>query len=242
MVVAIDGPAGVGKSSVARRLAKRLGLPFVDTGAMYRCVAWACLRDGVDRDDEARVGEVARRLPLRLAVSSAGETRLELAGRPVGDEIRTEEVSMATSEVARLPAVRTHLLELQRDFGRRHGGVLEGRDIGTVVFPDTPYKFFLDADVGVRAERRARQQRASGADVDTDRLRRELQRRDSQDSQRETAPLRRDPSYEVVDTGDLDEDEVVERLVQLVRVISRRTAGPSASGAPTAVGPATSED
>ncbi len=153
VVVAIDGPAGVGKSTVARRLAARLAVPYVDTGAMYRATALHLADHGIDPEDRAAVATAVESMPLRL-VLLAGGAQVELGGERPGERLRRPDVAALTSRIAVHPEVRQRLVALQQEFVRRHGGVMEGRDIGTVVAPETPFKFYLDADPGVRAERR----------------------------------------------------------------------------------------
>lgn len=212
LVVAIDGPSGVGKSTTARSLAERLGLAVLDTGAMYRSVALACLERGVDPSDPDAVLEVALRADLELREGEDGVTEVWLDGTAVGDRIRSPEVTEASSRVAVHPAVRARMVDLQRRWGRENGAVVEGRDIGTVVFPDTPYKFFLDARPEVRARRRFGD---LGGASESEVLR-ELQERDARDRERETSPLRADDSYRVIDTSELSSDEVVERILSAV--------------------------
>jgi CMP/dCMP kinase len=222
VVVAIDGPSGVGKSTVARRLARRLGLPFLDTGAMYRAVALRVLERGVDPGDRYAVEALAERTDIGLRQGEDGSFEVLLDGSPVEPRIRTPEVGEATSTIAAHPGVRRRLVELQRQTARRHGGVLEGRDIGTRVVPETPFKFFLDAPAEVRCRRRHQELVAAGRQVTLQQVCEEIASRDRRDSSRADSPLTRDPSYTFVDTSDLGVDEVVERLA------SRVTAQPGA--------------
>lgn len=221
LIVAIDGPGGVGKSTVARAIARRLGVPYLETGAMYRALGLAALEAGVDLDDEEAVERVAAELALDMEVLPDGRTTVRLEGEPLGERLRDERVAQAASRVATLPAVRRRMVEMQRRFGRRAGGVLEGRDIGTKVFPETPHKFFLDADPEVRLERRLGEHRERGiAGAELEELRRELEERDRRDSERADSPLTKDDSYVVVDTSELGIPQVVERLE---REIARRS-------------------
>lgn len=220
-IVAIDGPSGVGKSSVARRVAERLGLPYVDTGAMYRAAAWARLQDRDAHGESATAAEFVERLVeegrLTLRPGSGTPAEVVLDGEPVGDEIRSQRVSRATSELAADGAVRRRLVGLQRAFGERHGGVLEGRDIGTVVFPRARHKFFLDASPRVRAERRWRQQREKGDPSTLEAVLAAQEERDRRDRGRPDSPLRCDDSYIRIETDELSLEEVVERIVGSVR-------------------------
>ena len=224
-VVAIDGPAGAGKSTVARRVAERLGLSYLDTGAMYRAVGLALREKGVDLEDERAVAERVGEVELSLEPSATGAAAVLLGGESVGDRIRTPEIGEAASRVAAVPAVRRRLVELQQGFGHRHGAVLEGRDIGTVVFPATPHKFFLDASPMERARRRREERRAKGDPVDLDAVADEIARRDARDRERADSPLRHDESYTVVDTTGLSIDEVVDRVVARVGERDGGTAG-----------------
>jgi cytidylate kinase len=216
-VVAIDGPAGAGKSTVARRVAEELGLSYLDTGAMYRAVGFALTRDGVDLDDAAAVAARVASVPLVLEPQPSGVASVLLEGSPVGERIRTPEAGEAASRVASVPAVRRRLVALQQDFGHRHGAVLEGRDIGTVVFPETPHKFFLDATARERARRRTAERRTQGEPVDLEAVAREIESRDARDRARDHSPLRHDETYTVIDTTGLSLGEVVEKVVGEVR-------------------------
>jgi cytidylate kinase len=224
IVVAIDGPAGVGKSAVARAVARELGLPYVDTGAMYRAVGWKALREGIRPEDEAVVVELAKRVDLELRVRADGGVDVWLDGEPVEPHIRAPEVSVVASRLAARPPVRARLVELQRAFGRAHGAVMEGRDIGTVVFPETPFKFFLDARPDVRVRRRIEQLRAAGREANDAEVEEDLHARDRRDRERAHSPLAWDPSYERVDTSDMSQDEVVDRLLRTVRAAGVESA------------------
>jgi cytidylate kinase len=222
LVVAIDGPAGVGKSSVARRLAQRLGVPYVDTGAMYRALALEVLRAGIEPRDSASVEALANRTRIDHQRAADGGFVVTIDGVAPGEALRTPEVGEAASRVARHSAVRRSMVELQRRCAGEHGAVMEGRDIGTVVFPDTPHKFFLTADSAVRHERRFRQLAAEGREASRQQVVDEMSRRDARDSDREDSPLTYDDSYQVIDTSGLTLDAVVERMA--AAVLDRRGA------------------
>ncbi len=210
-IIAIDGPAGAGKSTVARRLAARLGYRFLDTGALYRTVTLAALRAGLDPDDEERVAALAESVSVVLEPGDDG-VRALLDGEDVSSEIRGSAVTTAVSTVAALPRVRAAMIPLQRAIAAERGVVAEGRDIGTVVFPDADVKFYLDADPAVRAGRRA----AERGDADVQQVEAEIVARDRQDSGRAVAPLRAAEDAVRLDTTDLSIDDVVERLVAAV--------------------------
>lgn len=221
VIIAIDGPAGAGKSTVARRLADALEYVLVDTGAMYRAVALAAQRAGVAWSDGAAAGEVARSLVARLALAFERDAetgvRVLLDGEDVTDAIRTPDIGMGASTVSAHKAVRDALLEMQRQAGRRGGVVLEGRDIGTVVFPDAEVKFFLTARPEVRARRRYDELLAKGARVTFEETLADVRRRDEQDTTRAVAPLRQAPDAGLLDNSDITIDETVARMVAVVR-------------------------
>lgn len=213
VIVAIDGPSGVGKSTAARLLAERLGVPYLDTGAMYRAVALRVLERGVSPDDEDAVVALAREADLELELDPETRgARVLLDGEPVEDRIRTPRVGEASSRVSTYAQVRERLVALQRELASRHGGVLEGRDIGTRVFPDTPHKFFLDARQEVRYRRRFDQLAQAGSDATYSEVELEIARRDQRDSHRTESPLTFDESYTLIDTSELTPQEVVERM------------------------------
>jgi len=205
-IVTLDGPAGVGKTTLARRVAEALGLAYLDTGAMYRATALA-LGPGARELPEAGLRTRLEGLAFGLSGSGAASV-LHLDGRPVGDEIRTEQVAMMASDVATLPVVREFLKAAQRAVGRTTALVAEGRDMGTVVFPEAAHKIFLDAAPEVRARRRCEQLRAMGAPADLAAITEQLRARDHQDRNRAVAPLRPAPDAVVIDTGTLDIDGV----------------------------------
>ncbi len=215
-IVALDGPSGVGKSTTSRLVASALGIPHIDTGAMYRAVGLEAIRTGVDVSDEEEVAAIAARISIEFRWLD-GEPRVYLDGEDVSRQIRTSEVGMAASRVSAFTPVRSRLVQMQREIGRRNGGVLEGRDIGTKVFPDTPHKFFLTARPEVRAERRWKELREKGSQESYEAVLADMEKRDHQDSTRADSPLTYDDSYTIVDTSALSIEQVVERIVKSVR-------------------------
>jgi cytidylate kinase len=215
-VVAIDGPAGSGKSTVAKQLAKRLQFTHIDTGALYRGVALLALEKGVEFGEEAAVVAAARGVRFEFKQVEGGNL-LHLDGRNVGALIRTEKVSAGSSKVSAYPGVRALLLDLQRSLGDGGGVVLEGRDIGTVVFPNAEVKVFLTASIEARAERRAKELGERGEPVDLDQVKRDIVIRDKQDSERPIAPLKQAADAVLVDTSGLAIDSVLDRLESIVR-------------------------
>jgi cytidylate kinase len=213
-IVAIDGPGGAGKSTTARAVAERLGLSYLDTGALYRCVALRAMEEGLAIDDGPRIAEIARNLDVCFA---AGSRSVSLGGRDVSTDIRTPEISQAASKVSALSPVREALIDLQRRSARAPGTVAEGRDMGTVIFPNAQLKVFLHATVDERARRRAADLRGLGRADDIAEVRAQLAERDARDSERAIAPLRRAPDAVVLDTTDLAFEEVVDRIVAEAR-------------------------
>ncbi|HOX45916.1 MAG TPA: (d)CMP kinase [Myxococcota bacterium] len=223
-VVAIDGPAGTGKSTVARRVAAGLGFTLVDTGAIYRCAALAAVRAGLALDDTPRarqaLGELAAALRISFRPGPEGQ-RVFLGPDEVTLELRSPAMSQAASRVSALPEVRAALLALQRGLGQDGGVVLEGRDIGTVVFPDAEVKVFLTASAEVRARRRHAELLARGLQVSLEDTLREQAERDRRDEGRAVAPLKAAADAVVIDTGPLSLDEVVARVLALAREVRR---------------------
>jgi cytidylate kinase len=215
LIVAIDGPSGVGKTTTSKRVAQSLGIPHIDTGAMYRAIALAASREGIAVNDAAALEELAARTNLEFVPGDP--PRVLLDGEDITGRIRTPDISMAASHVSAIPGVRRVLVKSQQELGKRVGGVLEGRDIGTKVFPDTPHKFFLTARPEVRAERRHKELLAKGINVEFEEVLSEATLRDRQDSTRADSPLGYDESYTVIDTSDVSIDEVVRKIVDLVR-------------------------
>lgn len=212
MIVTIDGPAGAGKSTAARRLAERLGFVFLDTGAMYRAVTWHCQRQGIPLTDNHAVEHAARSMSLQLE-----RQRVIVNGQDVSAEIRSPEVTQESRFVAANNAVRAYLVELQRRFAEGRDVVTEGRDQGTVAFPHAECKFFLVADPRERALRRQRELAMKGQHIALEELLEQQTQRDTRDSQREFGTMRAADDARVVDTSCLTLDEVVDHLEQAVR-------------------------
>lgn len=217
LTIALDGPAGTGKSSVSRGLARTLGLRYLNTGAMYRIVTLAVLRAGVDTTDAQRVADIAGRVDLAVGYDP-DEDRAFLAGEDVSAEIRGDAVTGAVSAVSAVPAVRTRLVQLQRELAAGDGGVVvEGRDIGTVVLPDADVKIYLTASAEVRAQRRHAQNIAGGIEDSYEAVLADVKRRDHLDSTRAVSPLRAADDAVIVDTSDMGEAQVIAHLQELVQ-------------------------
>jgi CMP/dCMP kinase len=223
LVIAIDGPSGAGKSTAGRAVAERLGYVFLDTGAMYRALALAALRDGVPLDDAAAVAALAERLDLRLEPGGA----VILDGEDVTGTLRTQEVGAAASRVSVHPPVRRHMVARQRDLGREGGVVMDGRDIGTAVFPDADLKFYVDAHPRQRAARRHEELSQRGLSPDLDTIEREIRERDHADSTRAESPLTRAPDAVHLDTTELGLEEVVRRMMERIKEAKRATRSKS---------------
>lgn len=220
MVVAIDGPSGAGKSTVAKAVAKELGFSCLDTGAMYRAIAWQALQNGVALDDEPALGEIARTYDIAFGHVEGDPVprRVFIGDTEVTDAIRTAEIDRAVSPVSAAPAVREALLDQQRRIGNAGDYVVEGRDIGTVVFPDAAVKVFLTASDEERAHRRMRQNADRGiGSIDYDEVLADLRRRDAADSSRATAPLRAADDAVRIDSTSHYIEEVIEQICSLAR-------------------------
>jgi cytidylate kinase len=218
LIVAIDGPSGAGKSTAARALAERLHVPYIDTGAMYRAIGLAARKQGIglpiaDPDSVAAIAESAR---LGVELSPQGN-RISIDGRDVTEEIRQPEISLYASAVSAIPGVRRRLVAEQQRLARSGGGVMEGRDIGTKVFPETPFKFFLTASSAVRAERRTRELAERGSPQPYAEVLADMKRRDRDDSSRAESPLTLDGSYTVIDSSGRDVEDVVAEMERRVR-------------------------
>jgi cytidylate kinase len=216
-VIAVDGPSASGKGTVAARVADALGFHYLDSGALYRLVTLAALQQGADLDDAAKLARIAG----AMEAAFRGD-RIWLDGREVTEELRTEDVSAATSRVAAKPSVRTALLERQRGFCRLPGLVADGRDMGSVVFPHAPLKVYLTADVETRAERRYKQLKEKGMYAKIQDVVEELRRRDERDSSRPVAPLKHYPDAIFLDTTGLSVEAAVQKILDVWREKSRR--------------------
>ncbi len=219
-IIAIDGPAGSGKSSVTRRVAHELGLLHLDTGAMYRGLTWLVLNSKISLDDEAGIAELVSQAEVELLLSGRPESpvRVRVNGHDVTDDIRSHIVTRNVSAISAQKAVREKLIEKQRQWGEKGGVVAEGRDIGTHVFPDAELKIFLTASVGERARRRQKELMSQGQDsIDFEQLQYEIQQRDNYDSDRAIAPLRKAPDAIELLTDDLTIEQVIEKIVKLYR-------------------------
>ena len=218
LIVTLDGPAGSGKSTVARRLASQLELEFLDTGAMYRGIAALAIARGLDPDAEPELlAELVRHCEIRFDWTT-DPPRLQVRGADVTDRLRDDDVTSLVSAVARLPAIREVLVREQQRMGREHPRlVTEGRDQGSVVFPDAAVKFFLEASPQVRAQRRADQMRAAGRRADVEKIREQIQARDEADSKRAIAPLVCAADAERIDTSEMDLEQVIALLETKVR-------------------------
>lgn len=213
-IVAIDGPAGAGKSTVARGVADRLGYLYIDTGAMYRAIAWQVIRACVPLTDHNAILAVALKTEVTLRTID-GEQHVFADGEDVSTAIRTPEATRASSPVSAIPGVRKRLVELQRKMASEGGVVMEGRDIGTVVFPDAEVKIFLTASAQERARRRVEQMKEMGVEADLEKTAAEMRERDLRDSSRATAPLVQAVDAVLLDTDGLTIDQVIDAIVRI---------------------------
>ena len=215
--IAIDGPSGAGKSSLARKLAEAFSFIYVDTGAIYRTLALAAIRENINRKDEAAVMELLPRLDITMGYNESGEQRMYLNGEDVSEKIRTPEVSVGASDVSAHGKVREYLLEMQRKLARENNVIMDGRDIGTVVLPDAQLKIFLTASSEARAERRLKELLAKGMKVSFAEVLKDIEYRDMQDSAREAAPLKKAEDAVYVDTSNIDFQSSFQFLQKIVR-------------------------
>ena len=214
--IAIDGPAGAGKSTIAKMAAKKLDFIYVDTGAMYRAMALYFLRREIDAKDEKKIAEACEHINVTIAYQE-GEQQVLLNGENVNAFIRTEEVSMMTSNTSKYPAVREKLLYLQRELAAANNVIMDGRDIGTCVLPDAELKIYLTASASERAKRRYLEQKERGVESDLAQIERDIIARDEQDMNREITPLKQAEDAIYLDTSDMTIEEVVTKIVSLVQ-------------------------
>jgi len=217
LIVAIDGPAGSGKSTVAREVARKLGLLYVDTGAMYRALTLKAMREKIGLDDGAALVELAKRTKIRLSAGDDFKLSVLLDGEDVSDEIRGAPVTNNVKHVARIPDVREQMVILQRKAASSGGAVLEGRDIGTVVFPDADRKIYLDANVGERVKRRFKELKEKGHNITIGEIEKDVRTRDHTDKTRDAGPLKKADDAISIDTTGLSVAEVAERIVKEVK-------------------------
>ena len=215
--VAIDGPAGAGKSTIARRLAAELGYRYVDTGAIYRTVGLACHRAGVNCKDAAAVETVLPRLNIQMRYNDAGEQRMYLDEEDVSSRIRMPEISLCASDVSTLPAVRSYLLDMQRRMAKNNNVIMDGRDIGTVVLPDADLKIFMTASAAARAQRRLLELQSKGIRANFEDVLKDIEYRDKQDSSRAAAPMKAAEDAVILDTTNLNLEESYRLLCRTIR-------------------------
>jgi len=215
LLITIDGPAGAGKTTVSRALADRLDYRYIDTGALYRGVALAVQSGGIDPQNEDELKQLCRDLDLTFVRGREG-LRLVLNGEDITDHIRTPGITMLASAVSARPVVREFLFDLQRDLGREKAAVFEGRDMGTVVFPDADLKFYLDAAAHTRARRRYEEQKSKSSQT-LDEVARDIRQRDTNDSNRELAPLKPAADAIIINSNELNADQVVDLMISYVR-------------------------
>ncbi len=216
-IVAIDGPVGAGKSSTAKQVARELGFVYVDTGAMYRAITVDVLNHGIDPNDEEAVKEIAEKSSVELVPGKDGAQRTLLNGVDVSTRIRDRDVTQMVSAVSAMKAVREKMTEMQREIGKKGGIVMEGRDIGTVVFPDAEFKLFIEASIDVRAMRRHKELAENGVFVNIEDLKHQIGERDRLNTEREIAPLRKADDAIVIDNSDMTLDEQVAKIISIVR-------------------------
>lgn len=217
MIIAVDGPAGAGKSTVAKRLAKKLGFIYIDTGAMYRALTLKAIEAKIDIGDPGALVKMASRTSIGLIDNQGSSLKVFLDNRDVSDAIREPRITKFVSDVAKIKGVREVMLGLQRKLGRSRDSVLDGRDIGTIVFPDADRKFYIDAEPKERVKRRYKELKEAGQNVTYEDVEKDLHNRDIIDSTREVAPLKKADDAIYVDTTNLSIDEVVEKLLREIK-------------------------
>lgn len=211
-IITIDGPAGAGKSTVSKMLAKRIGYIYLDTGALYRTLAYKVLKNNIAVDDVAALQRMCAEVAITLN-NVDGQMKVYLDGEDVADKIRTEEIGLIASKISSLSFVRQRLLQLQREAGACGGIIAEGRDMGSIVFPDADYKFYLDANIKERINRRHKELLGKGNSSDVQLIQKDMQTRDRQDSMREIAPLKPVASSIIIDSTNLSLTEVVDKII-----------------------------
>lgn len=216
MRVAIDGPAGAGKSSVAKACAEKLKYIYIDTGAMYRAAAVYAIENGIEITQAGLSDEVLDKIKIDISYNENGQ-QIFLCGKDVTKRIREADASAGASNIAVIPAVRLKLTDLQRRLAEGNDVIMDGRDIGTYVFPDAEVKIFLTASVDVRAERRWKELRQSGKDADLEEIKRGIEYRDKNDSEREFAPLKRAEDAVLIDSSHMSVDEVIDRIITIIK-------------------------
>lgn len=215
-IVAIDGPAGSGKSTVAKLLADKLGTFYLDTGAMYRAVTYRALKHGIDLEDDELLTELVNSLDISVKRDEEGNIEVIVEGEDITEKLRSNEINENISAIAGNKNIREVMVELQREMGRG-GGVIEGRDVGTVIFPDAYKKIYLDAHLEERINRRYKQAKEGGREVNKSKIKEEVIKRDKNDRTRDMGPLRIDPEAKYIDTTDSSVEEVVQKLYELVK-------------------------
>ncbi len=217
MIIAVDGPAGAGKSTVAKILAKRLGFLYIDTGSMYRALTLKALENKIPISDEKQINALAGKVKLDLRNNPDGSLSVILDGRDVSLDIRAARITRFVSDVAKIKEVREVLVKMQRELGLKGDCVLDGRDIGTVVFPDAQKKFFIDALRGVRGARRFKELKGLGQDISLNEVEKDLSNRDKIDSTRQVSPLRKAQDAIYIDTTDLSIEQVVDKMLEFIK-------------------------
>jgi len=215
--IAIDGPAGAGKSTIARKLAEKLGYLYIDTGAMYRALTYCALKKGVNINDSEKLTDLAERVDIFLSADEDGQLRVYCGGEDVTPHLRDPMVSQCVSRVAEVPGVRHRMVELQRKMASAGGVIMDGRDIGTYVLPDAQLKFFITADLEERARRRLKDLEKQGYEADFEEVKKEIAMRDVKDSSRALAPLKKAEDAVLIDTTNLTVDEVLQLIFKVSR-------------------------
>lgn len=217
VAIALDGPAGAGKSSIAKKVAKTLNFIYVDTGALYRTIGLATVRNSINSDEVEKIIALLEKIEVELAFNQQGEQIVLLNGEDVSGLIRTPEISMTASKVSAIPQVRAYLLDLQRDMATTQNVIMDGRDIGTVVLPNAKVKIFLTASAKARAERRYKELVEKGIETSFDEVLKDVEERDYNDTHRETAPLKPAKGCVFVDTTELDFEQSVEKIISVIK-------------------------